>query len=409
MSFSGHSGGRLDTHEPKKVMVVIGTRPEAIKLAPVVLELERHRAHFETKICVTAQHREMLDQMLRVFGLRPDYDLGVMKAGQDLAEVTAACLTGLDRILRHERPALVLVQGDTTTTLAASLAAYYYHIPVGHVEAGLRTGKKHDPFPEEVNRRVATHLSDFHFAPTEVARRNLLLEGISPENISVTGNTVIDALLLTQARLTEEPSLAVDRLGPTDGLRIILVTAHRRESFGAPFRRICEAIRALAKRRRDVLVVYPVHLNPNVQAPVREILDRVPNVRLLEPLDYVSFVACMQRAYILLTDSGGIQEEGPSLGKPVLVMREVSERPEAIATGTACLTGTDPERIVRAVSSLLDDPARYKQMTSRPNPYGDGHAAERIVQFLISRVTSLPSPAGWPQRFSTRDRRPPTL
>jgi UDP-N-acetylglucosamine 2-epimerase (non-hydrolysing) len=376
----------LDTHQPKKVMVVIGTRPEAIKLAPVVLELERHPADFETQICVTGQHREMLDQMLRVFGLRPDYDLGVMKAGQDLAEVTAACLTGLDRVLRDERPDLVLVQGDTTTTLAASLAAYYYHIPVGHVEAGLRTGKKHEPFPEEINRRLASHLSDFHFAPTEVARNNLLREGISPENISVTGNTVIDALLFTQARLAEEPSLAVDQLGSTDGLRIILVTAHRRESFGAPFRRICEAIRALAERRRDVLVVYPVHLNPNVQAPVREILDGVPNVKLLAPLDYVSFVGCMQRAHILLTDSGGIQEEGPSLGKPVLVMREVSERPEAIAAGTAWLTGKDPEGIIGAAISLLDDPACYKRMTSRPNPYGDGHAAERIVQFLISRM-----------------------
>jgi UDP-N-acetylglucosamine 2-epimerase len=386
----------LDTHERKKVMVVIGTRPETIKLVPVVLELERQGAHFETQICVTGQHREMLDQMLRVFGLRPDHDLGVMKAGQSLAEVTAACLTGLDRVLRHERPDLVLVQGDTTTTLAASLAAYYNHIPVGHIEAGLRTGKKYDPFPEEVNRRLTTHISDFHFAPTEGARNNLLLEGVSPENISVTGNTVIDALLLTQVRLTEEPSLAVDALGPTEGLRIILVTAHRRESFGPPFRHICEAVRAVAERRRDVLVVYPVHLNPNVQAPVREILDGVPNVRLLAPLDYVSFVACMQRAYILLTDSGGIQEEGPSLGKPVLVMREVSERPEAIAAGTACLTGTDPDRIVRAVSSLLDDPACYKRMTSHPNPYGDGHAAERIVQFLISRVTSLSSPAGAP-------------
>jgi len=378
----------LDIHKPKKVMVIIGTRPEAIKLAPVVLELGRHRAHFETQICVTGQHREMLDQMLRVFGLRPHHDLGVMKAGQDLAEVTAACLTGLGRVMRDERPDLVLVQGDTTTTLAAALAAYYYRIPVGHIEAGLRTGKKYDPFPEEVNRRVATHLSDFHFAPTEDARSNLLLEGVSPGNISVTGNTVVDALLLTQARLAEEPSLAVDELGPTDGLRIILVTAHRRESFGLPFRRICEAVRALAERRRDVLVVYPVHLNPNVQGPVREILNGLPNVKLLAPLDYVSFVACMQRAYILLTDSGGIQEEGPSLGKPVLVMREVSERPEAIAAGTACLAGTDPDGIVGTVCSLLDDAARYQRMTSGPNPYGDGHAAERIVQFLISRMAS---------------------
>jgi len=371
----------------KKVIVVIGTRPEAIKLAPVVLELQRHPARFETQICVTGQHREMLDQMLRVFGLLPHHDLEVMKAGQNLAGVTAACLTGLDRVLRQERPAVVLVQGDTTTTFTTALAAYYHHIPVGHIEAGLRTRRKYDPFPEEINRRLATHLSDFHFAPTEVAQTNLLSEGVNAEGILVTGNTVIDALLLTQARLAEDPSLGFDSLGATDGLRIILVTAHRRESFGLPFRRICEAVRALAKKRPDVLVVYPVHLNPNVQAPVREILDGVPNVRLLAPLDYVSFVACMQRAYILLTDSGGIQEEGPSLGKPVLVMRDVSERPEAIAAGTACLTGTDPERIVGAVSSLLDDPARYKRMTSRPNPYGDGHAAERIVQFLIRHVT----------------------
>jgi UDP-N-acetylglucosamine 2-epimerase len=309
-----------------------------------------------------------------------------MKAGQTLADVTANCFTGLDRIFRDERPDVVLVQGDTTTTFVASVAAYYHRIPVGHVEAGLRTGKKYEPFPEEVNRRLTTHVANFHFAPTNVARANLLREGISPEDIEVTGNTVIDALLLTQARLAKDPTLAADHLGATDGSRVILVTAHRRESFGPPFRRICEAIRALAEKRPDVIVVYPVHLNPNVQAPVREILGGVPNVRLLEPLDYVSFVACMERAYILLTDSGGIQEEGPSMGKPVLVMRDTSERPEAIAAGSACLTGTDPERIIRVVSSLLDDPACYKSMTSHPNPYGDGHASERIVRFLIGRL-----------------------
>ena len=377
---------KLDMNERKNVMVVIGTRPEAIKLAPVVLELRKHGESFSTQICVTGQHREMLDQMLQVFGLRPDHDLGVMKAGQSLAEVTAACVTGMDAVLRRERPDVVLVQGDTTTTLAASLAAYYCHIPVGHIEAGLRTGKKNDPFPEEINRRLTTSLADFHFAPTDVSRANLLREGVSPEDILVTGNTVIDALLLTQRRLAKEPTLAVDHLGSTNGSRIILVTAHRRESFGLPFRRICEAIRALAERRADVLVVYPVHLNPNVQAPVREILEGLPNVRLLAPLDYVSFVACMQRAYILLTDSGGIQEEGPALHKPVLVMREVSERPEAISAGTACLTGTDPEAIIEAARSLLDDPRRYEQMTNRPNPYGDGHAAERIVEFLTARL-----------------------
>ena len=373
-----------------KVIVIIGTRPEAIKLAPVVMELRKQSVRFETEICITGQHREMLDQTLKVFGLRPDYDLGVMKAGQNLTEVTSACLTGLGRILEDRRPNIVLVQGDTTTVFAASLAAYYHNILVGHVEAGLRTGKKNDPFPEEANRRLTAHLSDFHFAPTETARNNLLLEGIPSENIIVTGNTVIDALLLTQARLAEHPSLAIDALGPANGMRTILVTAHRRESFGAPLRRICEALRTIAETRRDVLIVYPVHLNPNVQTPVHQILDGIPNVKLLAPLDYVSFVACMQRAYILLTDSGGIQEEGPSIRKPVLVMREVSERPEAIAAGTACLTGTDPDLIVSKVNSLLDDPALYAQMTCRPNPYGDGRAAERIVQFLDQKLAGLP-------------------
>jgi UDP-N-acetylglucosamine 2-epimerase len=380
----------MDIPKPRKVMVVIGTRPEAIKLAPVVLELRKHAESFSTQICVTGQHREMLDQMLQVFGLRPDHDLGIMKKGQGLAEVTAACVTGMDVVFRREKPDVVLVQGDTTTTLAASLAAYYCHIPVGHIEAGLRTGKKNDPFPEEINRRVATTLADFHFAPTDVSRANLLGESVSSEDILVTGNTVIDALLLTQKRLAEEPNLAVDHLGSTNGSRIILVTAHRRESFGLPFRRICEAIRALAERRPDILVVYPVHLNPNVQSPVREILNGLPNIKLLAPLDYVSFVACMQRAYILLTDSGGIQEEGPALHKPVLVMREVSERPEAISAGTACLTGTDPGAIIEAASSLLDDPSRYEQMTNRPNPYGDGHASERIVEFLKARLVTSP-------------------
>lgn len=381
----------LVTDQRKKVIVIIGTRPEAIKLAPVVLELQKYPEHFETQVCVTGQHREMLDQVLGVFNLRPDHDLGVMKGGQGLAGVTAACLTGLDDVLRQERPHLVLVQGDTTTTFTAALSAYYHRVPVAHVEAGLRTGNRYDPFPEEINRRLATHLSDFHFAPTEGARSNLLSEGVRPESILLTGNTVIDALLVTQARLAKGPNPALDCLGQIDGLRMILVTAHRRESFGVPFRRICEAVRALAERRHDIVIVYPVHLNPNVQAPVREILDGIPNVKLLAPLDYVSFVACMQRAYILLTDSGGVQEEGPSLRKPVLVMRETSERPEAIAAGTACLTGTNPERIVSTVSALLDDPALYQQMTSRPNPYGDGHAAERIVQFLVNRLASLPS------------------
>lgn len=372
----------------RKVMVVIGTRPEAIKLAPVILELGKHQDCFGTTICVTGQHREMLDQMLGVFGLRPDHDLAVMKPGQTLSDVTSACLAGMDRVIELERPDMVLVQGDTTTTLAASIAAFYKRVPIGHIEAGLRTGKKYDPFPEEINRRVTSHISDVHFAPTEFAKNNLVREGISPENILVTGNTVIDALLFTKRRITEDSSSAWNGNGEVNGLRTILVTAHRRESFGLPFRRVCEALRAIAERRRDVLIVYPVHLNPNVQAPVREILGGIPNVKLIAPLDYVSFVACMQSAYILLTDSGGIQEEGPALHKPVLVMRDVSERPEAIAAGTSLLTGTDPEAIFSAVSSLLDDPVRYNDMASRPNPYGDGRASERIVQYMIGRFIS---------------------
>jgi len=307
-----------------------------------------------------------------------------MKAGQNLAGVTSACLTGLDRVLEQESPDLVLVQGDTTTTFAASLAAYYRHISVGHIEAGLRTGKKDDPFPEEINRRLTTHVSDFHFAPTELARANLLREGVDPQNICVTGNTVIDALLLTKRRLAKKPRLAVEEWGPTEGRRVILVTAHRRESFGPPFRRICEAIRAIAERRSDVVVIYPVHLNPNVQGPVREILGGIPNVRLIAPLDYVSFVACMQRAYILLTDSGGIQEEGPSLGKPILVMREKTERPEAVAAGTVKLVGTDADRIVLEAERLLNDQAEYMRMARIHNPYGDGHASERIREAIAA-------------------------
>jgi UDP-N-acetylglucosamine 2-epimerase (non-hydrolysing) len=374
-------------------MVVIGTRPEAIKMAPLVLEMKNHSNFFSTQICTTGQHREMLDQMLSVFGLKPDCDLGVMKAGQDLAGVTSSCLTGLDEVLRRESPDVVLVQGDTTTTLAASMAAYYHRIPIGHVEAGLRTGKKYEPFPEEVNRRITTHLSDFHFAPTEWARENLLAEGVNSDDIVVAGNTVIDALRHAERRLAEEPTLATEFFEPLESTRLILVTAHRRESFGPPFRRICQAIRAIAERRPDTLIVYPVHLNPNVQAPVRELLAGVPNVKLLPPLDYFSFVSYMKRAFILLTDSGGVQEEGPSLGKPVLVMRDSSERPEAIAAGTACLTGTDPDKIVGMVSALLDDPLRYADMTNRPNPYGDGHASERIVQFLVERLVEQPAVA----------------
>jgi UDP-N-acetylglucosamine 2-epimerase (non-hydrolysing) len=376
----------------RKVLVVFGTRPEAIKLAPVVLELQRHSEQFTTVICVTGQHRQMLDQVLQVFQLRPHYDLQVMVAGQSLAGVTTASLTGLDKVLEHESPDLVLVQGDTTTTFVAALTAFYYRVKVAHVEAGLRTGQKNNPFPEEISRRLTTHIADFHFAPTERSRANLLREGIAPEDIEVTGNTVIDALFYVRERLAQNPSLAVYPEELAKASRMILVTAHRRESFGEQFRQMCEAIRSIALSRPDVLIVYPVHLNPNVQAPVHKILEGIPNVKLIEPLEYVSFVALMQRAYILLTDSGGIQEEGPALGKPVLVMRDVSERPEAIAIGTARLVGTNSDTIISAVNELLDDSLRYQEMTQKPNPYGDGTASLRIVHFLMRRLfDQLPS------------------
>ena len=379
---------QLSAREPAKVLVVFGTRPEAIKLAPVIIELERHPASFRTLVCATGQHQEMLDDVLRVFRLRPHENLRVMRPHQTLTQVTTATLEGLERVLTRERPHLALVQGDSTTAVTAALAAYYHRVPVGHVEAGLRTSDKYRPFPEEINRRLTTSLADFHFAPTDAARENLLREGIREEDVAVTGNTVIDALVSIRTRLSEDPGLAHDPIGSGETRRIIVVTAHRRESFGEQFRHICEAIRAVAERRPDVLFVYPVHLNPNVQGPVHEILQGVCNVRLIPPMDYASFVALMVRAHILLTDSGGLQEEGPALGKPVLVMREISERPEGLAAGASVLVGTTPDRIVGAVLSLLDDPERYRAMASGTSPYGDGRASERIVQFLRDRCLS---------------------
>ena len=375
----------LSAREPAKVLVVFGTRPEAIKLAPVIMELESHPASFRTLVCATGQHQEMLDDVLRVFRLRPHENLRVMRPGQTLTQVTTATLEGLERVLTRERPHLMLVQGDSTTAMTAALAAYYHRVPVGHVEAGLRTNDKYRPFPEEINRRLATSLADFHFAPTDASRENLLREGIREKDVAVTGNTVIDALVHIRARLLEDPGLALDPLGSGETRKIIVVTAHRRESFGEQFRQMCEAIRAVAERRPDVLIVYPVHLNPNVQGPVHEILQGVCNVRLVPPMNYASFVALMVRAHILLTDSGGLQEEGPALGKPVLVMRETSERPEGMAAGASVLVGTTPDRIVGAVLSLLDDSERYHAMASGTHPYGDGRAAERIVQFLRDR------------------------
>jgi UDP-N-acetylglucosamine 2-epimerase (non-hydrolysing) len=367
----------------KTVMVVFGTRPEAIKLAPVIRELQRRRDEFRTVVCTTGQHREMLAQMLDVFGLQPDYDLGIMKPGQSLTEVTTAVMTGLDQLLGQVHVDMVLVQGDTTTAFAAALEAFYHRIPVGHVEAGLRTLDKYNPFPEEINRRLVSPVTDLHFAPTTVARDNLLAEGFSPGKVFVTGNTVIDALLYMRSQIEANPAMVPDlKLGDINRESMIVVTAHRRENFGGGLQQICEAIASLARSRRDVEIVYPVHLNPNVKGPVHQLLGGLPNVHLLPPLDYVSFVSLMGQAKILLTDSGGIQEEGPAVGKPVLVMREVSERPEAITAGSAWLVGTDSERIVRAVNTLLDDPATYATMVNRPNPFGDGTAAVQIVDCL---------------------------
>lgn len=363
-----------------KVLLVFGTRPEAIKMAPVIQALQRDPA-IDTRVCVTAQHREMLDQVLALFRITPDYDLDLMKPGQGLFEITAGVLTGLKDVLSEAAPDLVLVHGDTTTTMAASLAAFYHRIPVGHVEAGLRTGDLYSPWPEELNRRTAGIIAQLHFAPTEQSRRNLLAEGTADDAILVTGNTVIDALLDVVARLEtdEAASAAYDRaFGLDRSKRMILVTGHRRESFGDGFERICDALAQLAARS-DVQIVYPVHLNPNVKGPVETRLGGLDRVRLIAPQDYLPFVHLMRRADIILTDSGGVQEEGPSLGKPVLVMRETTERPEAVAAGTVRLVGTDPAAIVGTVNELLDDPAAYAAMSLAHNPYGDGKACARIV------------------------------
>lgn len=364
----------------RKVMVVFGTRPEAIKMAPVVAALQATPG-IEPRIVVTAQHRQMLDQVLALFGIRPHHDLDLMAPGQSLPALFGRILEGMAGVLEHERPDLVLVHGDTSTTLASALAAYYARIPVGHVEAGLRTGNLYSPWPEEANRRLVAPLAALHFAPTETSRANLGAEGVR-EGVHVTGNTVIDALLDVVARIDADPALAatLDAQVPAfaPGRRIVLVTGHRRENFGAGFEQMCRALRALAERG-DTEVVYPVHLNPNVQEPVHRILDGVAGVHLVPPLDYLPFVRLMSRAYLILTDSGGIQEEAPSLGKPVLVMRDTTERPEAVHAGTVRLVGTDTGTIVAEASALLDDPARWEAMSRAHNPYGDGHAATRIA------------------------------
>jgi UDP-N-acetylglucosamine 2-epimerase (non-hydrolysing) len=365
-----------------RVVCVFGTRPEAIKMAPVIKELRRRSSHFSTVVCVTAQHREMLDQVLSLFQLAPDYDLNLMREDQSLASMTAEALTGLDRVLTEVRPDWVLAQGDTTTAMVATLVGFYHRIKVGHVEAGLRTWNKFHPFPEEINRKIADTICDLHFAPTQGARDNLLREGVDASSVVVTGNTVIDALLEVSALPYDWDSGPLREI-PRDR-RLILVTAHRRENFGGPLADICSALTEIAESRPETHIVFPVHLNPNVQRMVYDRLGRLTNVSLIDPLDYLPLVHLLKRCYLVLTDSGGLQEEAPGLGKPVAVMREVTERPEGIAAGTVKLVGTDARRIVEATMQLLDDPAEYERMSCAVNPYGDGHASQRIIESLES-------------------------
>jgi UDP-N-acetylglucosamine 2-epimerase (non-hydrolysing) len=370
----------------RKILLIFGTRPEAIKLCPVLLRLAERGSEFDVRVCATAQHRELLDQVLEAFDVRPAYDLNLMQPGQDLFQSTSRILGALEPVLKEEHPDMVLVQGDTTTTLCGALAAFYNKIPVGHVEAGLRTGDMQQPFPEEMNRVLTTQLATLHFAATEGAARNLRAEGVSSSRIWVTGNSGIDAVLYVRDKL-EDGSLAGPGWPQLDPSRkLIVVTAHRRESFGAGFDRICSALARLA-RRDDVQIIFPVHPNPNVRHPVNRYLAGLENVILMEPLGYVPFVDLMRRAFLLITDSGGIQEEGPSLGKPILVMREKTERPEAVEAGTVKLVGTDEDCIVRQATILLEDAAAYDRMARVHNPYGDGRASYRISDVIHSFFT----------------------
>ena len=374
-----------------KVMCVFGTRPEAIKMAPVVKSLAARPADFDVQVCVTGQHRQMLDQVLQLFEIVPDIDLNIMTPGQTLSGVTSAILNGLSEVFQNSPPDVVLVHGDTATTFAAALAAYYYKITVGHVEAGLRTGNIYSPWPEEANRKLTGVLTGLHFAPTNESRENLIKEGIDSKSIFVTGNTVIDALLNTVKKIESDFLLSKEIENKFDFLnplrRLVLVTGHRRENFGGGFERICEALADIAKLHPDVDIVYPVHLNPNVREPVERLLSNISNVHLIEPLDYLPFVYLMNRSFIILTDSGGIQEEAPSLGKPVLVMRDTTERPEAVAAGTVRLVGTDTETIIQALHELLVDKNAYENMSFAHNPYGDGNAAQNISNILLNHFS----------------------
>lgn len=386
----------------KKVMLVFGTRPEAIKMAPLVKAFQKHPEEVETVVCVTGQHREMLDQVLRIFNVVPDYDLNIMKSGQDLYDITSRVVLGMRDVLKESQPDVVLVHGDTTTSMAAALAAFYLQIPVGHVEAGLRTHNIYSPWPEEMNRQITGRIATFNLSPTALSRQNLLEEGVSEDKIIVTGNTVIDALHMMVERIKSDATLSstlqselklrgydVGRLA--DGTRrMVLITGHRRENFGEGFKHICQAIKTLSERYPEVDFVYPMHLNPNVRRPIKEVLGDAltadNNLFFIEPLEYLDFVFLMEKSNIVLTDSGGIQEEAPGLGKPVLVMRDTTERPEALEAGTVKLVGTDYDKIVSHVSQLLDSREHYEQMSKAVNPYGDGLACSRIVKHIIESI-----------------------
>ncbi len=369
-----------------KILTVFGTRPEVIKMAPVIKEIDKHFDKFICRICVTAQHRQMLDQFLKLFDIKPNYDLNIMQENQSLEYIMVTVLTQLGEIIRREKPNYLLVQGDTTTSMAASLAAFYQKVKIAHIEAGLRTWNKLQPYPEEINRKVIDAVSDLCFAHTEQAKQNLLQEGVAEERIEVTGNTVIDALLDIAVRDLDLRSTALENI-PFNKKKVILVTAHRRENFGEPLTNICNAIKAIAlKYPSDVHIVYPVHLNPNVQKPVYSILKGIKNVSLIKPLDYEYFMHLMKKSYLILTDSGGLQEEAPSLNKPVLVLRELTERSEVIEAGAAEVVGTQSERVIEATIELLEDKEKYQRMSKAINPYGDGKASKRIVERLLSEA-----------------------
>ncbi|HIP18053.1 MAG TPA: UDP-N-acetylglucosamine 2-epimerase (non-hydrolyzing) [Sulfurovum sp.] len=374
----------------QKILIVFGTRPEAIKMAPLVKEFQKYTKDFETKVCVTAQHREMLDQVLDLFEIVPDYDLDIMKPGQDLYDVTSNVLLGMKPVLSDFQPDVVFVHGDTSTTFAASLAAFYQQIKVAHIEAGLRTGDIYSPWPEEANRQLTTQITTYHFAPTSTSKDNLLKENVNEDAIEVTGNTVIDALFLALEKIKSNRQLETDitkHLATLDYIlqddkKIILVTGHRRENHGQGFINICTALKEIALSNPDIDIVYPVHLNPNVQKPVKELLSDINNVHLIEPLQYEQFIYMMDKSYFIITDSGGVQEEAPSLGKPVLVMRDTTERPEALDAGTVKLVGTNTQLIINEAQKLLNSPEAYSIMSKAHNPYGDGHACKKIIQFL---------------------------